>query len=103
MVLFFDHLEVKPEPLEHRLDNDSACSVHRCENDRGAICRSNEIPVQDQSLEPLHVSFVDFALQHGYFAACFPLGLRDVSLLMQLTLAMIPLACGSTTCAPSSK
>ena len=59
-VLLWYDFEIEPQPFKHRLDNHSPGSVKRRVNDTERFCLANNLRIENQRLEPLHVRFIDF-------------------------------------------
>ena len=66
--------KVETEPLEHRLDDDAAGAVERREDDAQRFRGANQLLVQDQTLEPLHVGLVDLAAEDAALRRARPSG-----------------------------
>src|SRR5439155_20272873 len=66
-LLWYD-FEIEPQPFKHRLDNHSPGSVKRRVNDTQRFCLANNLRIENQRLEPLHVRFIDFFSERRDFS-----------------------------------
>ena len=71
IILLRDDVELEPEPLEERLNDDAAGPVDRGEDNAKRVLRAHEFKVEDERLEAREVSVIDFAIERGHAAPLF--------------------------------